>query len=51
MFERGYVIYDIPGYLRRPLDGALAQLDICFVKSNSFLRNSIKWDKKPILLP
>jgi len=43
MLERNYVIYDFPGFLRRPLDGALAQCDICFVKQNGFLRRSHKW--------
>ena len=37
MLERDYVVYDFPGFLRRPLDGALGQCDICFVKKNGFL--------------
>ena len=44
MLERGYVVYDFPGFLRRPLDGALGQCDICFVKRNGFLRNSNSWN-------
>ena len=44
MLERDYVVYDFPGFLRRPLDGALGQCDICFVKKNGFLRSSNKWD-------
>jgi FkbM family methyltransferase len=43
MFERGYVAYDFPGFLRRPLDGALSQCDICFVKKDGFLRTSKEW--------
>ncbi len=43
MSERGYVVYDFPGFLRRPLDGALGQCDICFVKQRGFLRKSDRW--------
>jgi FkbM family methyltransferase len=43
MLNRDYVVYDFPGFLRRPLDGALGQCDICFVKKNSFLRSSNDW--------
>jgi FkbM family methyltransferase len=43
MLERDYTIYDFPGFLRRPLDGALGQCDICFVKKDSFLRSSYSW--------
>lgn len=39
-----YVLYDIVGYGRRPYDGALAQLDICFVKKSSFLKSSNLWN-------
>lgn len=45
MNERGYLIYDIPSYLRRPYDGALAQVDICFVRKDSFLRETNRWSK------
>jgi predicted PolB exonuclease-like 3'-5' exonuclease len=31
MGEREYEIYDIPGYLRRPSDGALGQVDSRFL--------------------
>ncbi len=44
MLERDYVVYDFPGFARRPLDGALGQCDICFVKEDSFLRKSSEWD-------
>ncbi|MFN5417567.1 MAG: FkbM family methyltransferase [Flavobacteriia bacterium] len=40
---KNYVMYDFPGFLRRPFDGALGQCDICFVKKDGFLRNSNKW--------
>lgn len=43
MLERDYVVYDFPGFLRRPFDGALGQCDICFVKRNGFLRKSNNW--------
>lgn len=43
MLARNYVVYDFPGFLRRPLDGALGQCDICFVKQNGFLRSSNNW--------
>lgn len=43
MLERDYVVYDFPGFLRRPLDGALGQCDICFVKKDGFLRKSNDW--------
>lgn len=43
MLDRNYVVYDFPGFLRRPLDGALGQCDIAFVKKDSFLRKSKEW--------
>ncbi|WP_395051082.1 FkbM family methyltransferase [Flavobacterium sp.] len=43
MLGYDYVVYDFAGFLRRPLDGALGQCDICFVKKNSFLRKSNEW--------
>jgi FkbM family methyltransferase len=44
MDDRGYVVYDFPGFLRRPHDGALGQCDVCFVKKNGSLRSSNAWD-------
>lgn len=44
MKDRDYVVYDFAGFLRRPLDGALGQCDICFVKESSFLRASNRWE-------
>jgi FkbM family methyltransferase len=43
MLERDYVVYDLAGFARRPLDGALGQCDICFVKKDGFLRSSNDW--------
>jgi len=43
MLERNYVVYNFAGFLRRPLDGALGQCDICFVKKDGFLRRSNAW--------
>ncbi len=43
MYQRGYVVYEFPGFLRRPYDGALGQCDVAFVKKNGFLRKSNKW--------
>jgi FkbM family methyltransferase len=40
MLERDYVVYDFAGFWRRPLDGALGQCDVCFVKRNGFLRKT-----------
>jgi FkbM family methyltransferase len=45
MDERGYEVYDIPGYLRRPYDGALGQVDLAFAKSDGLLRQSSKWSQ------
>jgi FkbM family methyltransferase len=38
MRERGFVVYDMWGMLYRPLDGALAQVDMEFVRGDSALR-------------
>jgi FkbM family methyltransferase len=40
MKERGFVVYDIWGFLYRPLDGALAQVDIAFVREDGCFRQS-----------
>jgi FkbM family methyltransferase len=44
MFERGYVVYDFGGFLRRPLDNAVGQCDLCFVKLNGALKISNEWN-------
>lgn len=38
MKQRGFVVYDIVGGHNRPVDGALAQVDIAFVKENGMFR-------------
>jgi FkbM family methyltransferase len=43
MGNRGYELYDIPGYLRRPFDGALGQVDLAFAKREGLLRQSNSW--------
>lgn len=43
MAERGYAAYDFGGFQRRPVDGALAQTDVCFVKRDGFLRRIHGW--------
>lgn len=40
MKERNFVAYDFFGPLMRPLDGALAQIDVAFVKEDGFFRKS-----------
>lgn len=43
MAERGYDLYDVTDYLRRPLDGALAQIDLAFAMREGSLRSSDRW--------
>jgi FkbM family methyltransferase len=43
MDEQGFVIYDILDGLFRPLDGALGQVDIVFVKKDGMFRANHKW--------
>jgi hypothetical protein len=43
MSERGYEIYDITEFARRPSDGALGQVDFAFVKSDGVFRKSTQW--------
>jgi FkbM family methyltransferase len=40
---KSYVIYDLLGFSNRPYDKALGQVDICFVKKDSFLRENRRW--------
>ena len=42
----GYVVYDIVGGINRPLDYALRQKDLVFVKENGFFRRSHGWTEK-----
>jgi FkbM family methyltransferase len=44
MTERGYEVYDVVDYLRRPRDGALGQLDLAFARVDGHLRSSSAWD-------
>lgn len=39
----GFVIYDICDIHRRPLDNALWQMDVLFVKQDSYLRKNKRW--------
>ena len=41
--ERGFVVADIVGLKRRPLDGATAQLDLLFVPESAPLRADRRW--------
>jgi FkbM family methyltransferase len=43
MAKRGFVVYDATGLLYRPLDGALAQLDLAFVKENGLFRRDHRY--------
>jgi FkbM family methyltransferase len=43
MKERGFVASDVLGYARRPLDNALAQIDMLFVPESSPLRTDRRW--------
>jgi FkbM family methyltransferase len=43
MYKRNYLIYDFPGFSNRPFDKALGQIDVCFVKKDSFLRANKTW--------
>lgn len=40
-----FIPYDISGITRRPVDNALWQADLIFVKSNSALRSDKRWKK------
>jgi hypothetical protein len=41
--EHGFVLYDVLGVNRRPLDRCLAQCDLVFVPEGSFLRRDRRW--------
>lgn len=43
MSARSYELYDIPGFCRRPHDGALGQMDLAFVKRVGFFRRATDW--------
>jgi FkbM family methyltransferase len=44
MLEQGYVAYDFVDLKQRPFDGALGQVDVCFVKQDGLFRTSSRWD-------
>jgi len=44
MDEYGYRLYDICSFFRRPLDDALWQVDAIFVRTDSSLVDSKRWD-------
>jgi FkbM family methyltransferase len=47
MGERGFVVYDFCGQMRRANDGALFQMDVIFVRENSRLRKEFdRWIAK-----
>lgn len=43
MRDLGFAVYDLFGLSPRPYDGALGQVDICFVKEESPLRSYRHW--------
>ncbi len=43
MSEHGFVVADVVGLKRRPLDGATAQLDLLFVPESAPLRADRRW--------
>jgi FkbM family methyltransferase len=43
MADRGYELYDVTDFLRRPLDGALGQVDLAFALREGSLRSSDRW--------
>lgn len=43
MYERGYVVWDVLALGRRPLDGALAQMDLVFVPRDDPWRRDRRW--------
>jgi FkbM family methyltransferase len=44
MNERGYDLYDVTDFLRRPKDGALGQIDLAFALRGGRLNHSNNWD-------
>ena len=43
MADRGYEVYDVTEFGRRPFDGALGQMDAAFVKRNGMFRRTNAW--------
>ena len=47
MTARDYELYDVVEYRRRPLDGALGQIDLAFVMRDGVFRSSSIWESNP----
>ncbi|MFA7235537.1 MAG: FkbM family methyltransferase [Phycisphaeraceae bacterium] len=45
MHDQGYELYDVWGLWHRPLDGALAQGDVLFLKADHPLRKDHRWSQ------
>jgi FkbM family methyltransferase len=43
MAERNFIPYEFVGYLRRPLDGAMGQCDILFIRRGHSLVSDLRW--------
>lgn len=43
MHRHGYEVYDFCGFLRRPLDRALGQIDLAFARADGLLRRDRRW--------
>jgi FkbM family methyltransferase len=43
--DRGYKVYDVPGELRRPLDNALWQVDLAFVRKGGQFDSCQRWQR------
>ncbi len=44
MDQKGFQIYDVCQFMRRPYDKAMYQMDIMFVKKNSTLVSDKRWN-------
>jgi FkbM family methyltransferase len=44
MADNGYNLYDVTEFLRRPIDGALGQIDLAFVLKGGRFRKSNRWN-------
>lgn len=45
LYARGFVAYDLCGQTRRPLDRALWQVDMLFLRENGLLRADKRWSR------
>jgi len=46
MDQKGFVLFDAFGGLLRPLDGALGQIDLAFVRERGVFRSDKRWGKR-----